>query len=56
MFSYLTVFDRATNASIGTATFTDELSRGPAGWAFTRRTLTADANVEPILRALGSAH
>lgn len=52
MFSYLTVFDRATNTSIGTATFTDQLVRTPHGWAFQRRTLQADPNVDPILRSL----
>lgn len=55
MFSYLTVFDRATNTSIGTATFTDELVRTPKGWMFKRRTLSADRNAEPIIRSLLAA-
>ncbi len=52
MFSYLTVMDRGTNGSIGTATFTDELQRTDKGWLFTRRTLAADANVQPLIDAL----
>jgi hypothetical protein len=52
LFLYMVVFDRATNASIGTATFTDELVRSEGGWKFTRRDLSADANVQPILDAL----
>ena len=53
MFLYMVVFDRASNTSIGTATFTDRLQRTGAGWRFMRRTLAADANVNPILAALG---
>jgi hypothetical protein len=56
MFSYLIVFDRATNTSIGTATFTDQLVRRDGAWRFTRRTLAADANVDPIIESLRSAH
>jgi hypothetical protein len=56
MFSYLTVFDRATNSSIGTATFTDELVRTAQGWRFQRRTLQADPNVDPILKSLQASH
>lgn len=52
MFTYLTVLDRATNTSIGTATFTDLLVRTSEGWRFLRRTLAADANVQPIIDAL----
>ncbi len=52
MFLYMVVFDRATNGSIGTATFTDELVRTEAGWRFARRTLNADANVDPIIASL----
>lgn len=52
MYSYLTVFDRATNSSIGTATFTDEVVRTSKGWRFARRTLKADANVQPLIDAL----
>jgi len=52
MFTYLTVFDRATNTSIGTATFTDTLVRAPEGWRFARRTLSADPNVAPLIAAL----
>ena len=54
MFTYLTVFDRATNSSIGTATFTDDLVRQDAGWRFARRTLRADPNVDPLIAALGA--
>jgi len=52
MFSYLTVFDRATLTIIGTASFTDQLIRTSAGWRFQRRTLSADANVQPLIDAL----
>ena len=52
MFLYMVVFDRASNSSIGTATFTDRLRRTGAGWRFERRTLAADPNVNPILAAL----
>ncbi len=54
MFSYMVVFDRATNTSIGTATFTDELVRekNSGQWKFARRTLNADKNVDPILQSL----
>lgn len=52
MFSYLTVFDRATLTIIGTASFTDELVRTPQGWRFARRTLSADPNVQPLIDAL----
>ena len=52
MFLYMVVFDRASNSSIGTATFTDELARTPDGWRFARRTLAADANVAPIIESL----
>lgn len=52
MFSYLTVFDRATNTSIGTATFTDDLVRQDGVWKFRRRALAADANVQPIIDGL----
>lgn len=52
MFSYLTVFDRATNTTIGTASFRDELVVTHEGWRFKKRTLTADKNVEPILKSL----
>lgn len=52
MFSYLTVQDRATNATIGTATFTDVAVRTDEGWRFQRRTLAADANVQPLIDAL----
>lgn len=52
MFCYLTVFDRNQLAVTGTATFSDELRRTPAGWRFTRRTLNADPNVDPVIAAL----
>lgn len=52
MFCYLTVFDRTTLAVTGTATFSDELVRTPAGWRFARRTLQADTNVKPIIDSL----
>jgi uncharacterized protein (TIGR02246 family) len=52
MFSYMVVFDRATNGSIGSATFTDELVRLDEGWRFARRTLSPDANVQPIIDKL----
>jgi hypothetical protein len=52
MFSYMTVQDRATNSTIGTATFTDELVRRDGQWRFLRRTLAADANVQPIIDSL----
>lgn len=52
MYCYLTVFDRKTLAVTGTATFTDELVRTPQGWRFTRRTLRADPNVDPIIESL----
>ena len=52
MFCYLTVFDRNQLAVTGTATFTDELRRTPTGWRFTRRTLKADPNVDPIIASL----
>lgn len=52
MFCYLTVFDRKSLAVTGTATFTDELVRTPAGWRFHRRTLRADPNVDPIIERL----
>lgn len=52
MFSYMLVLDRATNTSIGTATFTDELVRRDGAWKFLRRTLQADANVQPIIDSL----
>lgn len=55
MFSYMVVHDRAENGSIGTATFTDALVRTAAGWRFTRRTLAADANVDPLIAALPAA-
>lgn len=55
MFSYMVVQDRAANGSIGTATFTDALLRTPAGWRFARRTLAADANVQPLIDALPKA-
>ncbi|MBY0423858.1 MAG: nuclear transport factor 2 family protein [Parvularculaceae bacterium] len=56
MFSYMVVLDRATNSSIGTATFTDELVRKDGAWKFARRTLAADANVQPIIDQLRAAH
>lgn len=52
MYSYLTVFDRMALGLTGTATFTDELVRTPVGWRFTRRTLKADLNVDPIIAKL----
>ncbi len=52
MFTYLTVFDRATLSIIGTASFEDRLVRTPAGWRFARRTLKADPNVQPIIDRL----
>ena len=52
MYCYLTVFDRKSLAVTGTATFTDELVRTPQGWRFTRRTLRADPNVDPIIESL----
>lgn len=52
MFSYLTVLDRATLSITGTASFKDELVRTKQGWRFTRRTLTADPNVQPIIDSL----
>lgn len=52
MYCYLTVFDRAALAVTGTATFTDELVRTPAGWRFARRTLRADPNVDPIIERI----
>jgi SnoaL-like domain len=52
MFSVMTVQDRATNATIGTATFTDTLARDAEGWRFMRRTLVADPNVQPIIDGL----
>ena len=55
MFSYLTVQDRATNGTIGTASFTDVVVRTGAGWRFLRRTLAADANVQPIVDSLQAA-
>lgn len=54
MYSYMVVLDRATNSSIGTATFTDRLIRKDGEWKFSRRTLAADANVQPIIEALRS--
>lgn len=52
MFLYLVVFDRATNVSIGTATFRDELVRREGAWIFARRNLSADANVQSIIDRL----
>ena len=52
MFSYMVVFDRASNSTIGTATFKDELVRTNGKWLFTRRTLSADSNVDPIIQSL----
>jgi hypothetical protein len=52
MFSVMTVQDRATNATIGTATFTDTLARDAEGWRFMRRTLVADPNDQPIIDGL----
>ncbi len=52
MLSYLTVFDRASNTTIGTATFTDQLVRHEGAWRFKRRTLAADSNVQPIIDRL----
>jgi uncharacterized protein (TIGR02246 family) len=52
MYSYMVVLDRATNSSIGTATFTDVLARTANGWRFVRRTLSSDANVQPIIDQL----
>lgn len=52
LFCYLTVFDRDALAVTGTATFSDELVRTPAGWRFARRLLTADPNVNPIIEKL----
>lgn len=55
MFCYMVVQDRATNGSIGTATFTDDLVRTSEGWRFARRTLSADRNVDPIIASLSAA-
>lgn len=52
MFSTVAVFDRGTNSSIGTATFTDELVRRDGAWNFLRRTLRPDLNVQPIIDSL----
>jgi ketosteroid isomerase-like protein len=52
MFSVMTVQDRTTNATIGTAAFTDTLARDGDGWRFVRRTLAADPNVQPIIDGL----
>lgn len=52
MFSYMVVFDRASNTTIGTATFKDELVRTNGKWLFARRTLSADSNVDPIIQSL----
>ena len=54
MFCYLTVFDRNSLAVTGTATFTDELVRHNGEWKFARRTLSADRNVDPIIKSLSS--
>lgn len=52
MFSYLVVFDRATNSSIGTATFTDAVVKRNGHWLFQRRRLKADPNVDAIVKSL----
>lgn len=54
MVSYQTVFDQQTLSLIGTATFRDELVRDSQGWKFSRRTLKADPNVDPIINAIRS--
>ena len=54
MLCYLTVFDRKQLGVTGTAVFRDELIRTGDGWRFSKRTLAADPNVDPIIAQLKS--